>query len=96
MDLPAANRIDLRERIFLDAFTEDSIEALKCLVKGIAICLRHSGATALTFIGFSILSMCLLPLLGQNFFPSVDAGQFDLHVRVRSGTRMRKPLARWT
>jgi AcrB/AcrD/AcrF family len=54
----------------------------------LSICLRHSGATALTFIGFSILSMCLLPLLGQNFFPSVDAGQFDLHVRVRSGTRI--------
>jgi multidrug efflux pump subunit AcrB len=32
--------------------------------------------------------MCLLPLLGQNFFPSVDAGQFDLHVRMRSGTRI--------
>jgi multidrug efflux pump subunit AcrB len=54
----------------------------------LSICLRHPGTTALTFIGFSILSMCLLPLLGQNFFPSVDAGQFDLHVRVRSGTRI--------
>jgi multidrug efflux pump subunit AcrB len=54
----------------------------------LSICLRHSGTTALIFIGFSILSMCLLPLLGQNFFPSVDAGQFDLHVRVRSGTRI--------
>jgi multidrug efflux pump subunit AcrB len=54
----------------------------------LSICLRHSGTTALIFVGFSILSMCLLPLLGQNFFPSVDAGQFDLHVRVRSGTRI--------
>src|ERR1700751_3515593 len=54
----------------------------------LSICLRHSGTTALIFIGFSIVSMCLLPLLGQNFFPSIDAGQFDLHVRVRSGTRI--------
>ena len=54
----------------------------------LSICLRRSGTTALIFIGFSILSMCLLPLLGQNFFPSIDAGQFDLHVRVRSGTRI--------
>jgi multidrug efflux pump subunit AcrB len=54
----------------------------------LSICLRHSGTTALIFIGFSVLSMCLLPLLGQNFFPSIDAGQFDLHVRVRSGTRI--------
>jgi multidrug efflux pump subunit AcrB len=54
----------------------------------LSICLRHPGTTALIFIGFSMLSMCLLPLLGQNFFPSVDSGQFDLHVRVRSGTRI--------
>src|ERR1700741_4845452 len=54
----------------------------------LSVCLRHPGTTALTFIGFAILSMCLLPLLGQNFFPSIDAGQFDLHVRVRSGTRI--------
>ena len=60
----------------------------------LGICLRHSGITALTFIGFSILSMCLLPLLGQNFFPSVDAGQFDLHVRVRSGTRIEETARR--
>ena len=60
----------------------------------LSICLRHSGITALTFIGFSILSMCLLPLLGQNFFPSVDAGQFDLHVRVRSGTRIEETARR--
>jgi multidrug efflux pump subunit AcrB len=60
----------------------------------LSICLRHSGITALTFIGFSILSMCLLPFLGQNFFPSVDAGQFDLHVRVRSGTRIEETARR--
>jgi multidrug efflux pump subunit AcrB len=60
----------------------------------LSICLRHSGSTALIFIGFSILSMCLLPLLGQNFFPSVDAGQFDLHVRVRSGTRIEETARR--
>src|ERR1700756_1175973 len=54
----------------------------------LSICLKHSGTTALIFIGFSVVSMCLLPLLGQNFFPSIDAGQFDLHVRVRSGTRI--------
>src|ERR1700751_4608237 len=34
----------------------------------LSICLRHSGTTALIFIGFSVVSMGLLPLLGQNFF----------------------------
>jgi multidrug efflux pump subunit AcrB len=60
----------------------------------LSICLRHSRITALTFIGFSLLSMSLLPFLGQNFFPSVDAGQFDLHVRVRSGTRIEETARR--
>jgi multidrug efflux pump subunit AcrB len=60
----------------------------------LSVCLRHSGITALTFLSFSLLSMCLLPLLGQNFFPSVDAGQFDLHVRVRSGTRIEETARR--
>jgi multidrug efflux pump subunit AcrB len=60
----------------------------------LCICLRHPGTTASTFIGFSVLSMGLLPFLGQNFFPSVDAGQFDLHVRVRSGTRIEETARR--
>jgi multidrug efflux pump subunit AcrB len=30
----------------------------------------------------------LLPSLGQDFFPSVDAGQFKIHVRARTGTRI--------
>jgi multidrug efflux pump subunit AcrB len=30
----------------------------------------------------------LIPLLGQDFFPSVDAGIFRLHVRARTGTRI--------
>jgi multidrug efflux pump subunit AcrB len=35
----------------------------------LAVCLRYPGRTAGTFIGFSVLSMGLLPFLGQNFFP---------------------------
>jgi multidrug efflux pump subunit AcrB len=32
--------------------------------------------------------LLLLPRLGQDFFPAVDTGQFRLHVRARSGTRI--------
>jgi len=32
--------------------------------------------------------LCLFPFLGRDFFPSVDAGQFSLHVRVPAGTRL--------
>ena len=30
----------------------------------------------------------LLPWLGRDFFPTVDAGQVRLHLRARSGTRI--------
>jgi len=33
-------------------------------------------------------SLLLIPVLGQDFFPSVDAGIFRLHVRTHTGTRI--------
>jgi multidrug efflux pump subunit AcrB len=51
-------------------------------------CLRHTWIVTILFIGFAGLSMCLVPWLGQDFFPSVDAGQFTMHVRTKSGTRI--------
>ena len=33
-------------------------------------------------------SSLLVPWLGQDFFPSVDAGQFKLHLRAQTGTRI--------
>ncbi len=35
-----------------------------------------------------LVSLCLLPFLGRDFFPAVDAGQFRLHVRAPAGTRL--------
>jgi CzcA family heavy metal efflux pump len=52
-------------------------------------CLHHQRAFLLIFLGFCLASVVLLlPWLGQDFFPSVDAGQFKLHIRARTGTRI--------
>ncbi len=40
------------------------------------------------FLGACLLSMGLLLTIGQDFFPSVDAGQFRLHMRARTATRI--------
>ena len=48
----------------------------------------HRGAFAFVFLGFCVLSGGLVFLLGRDFFPSVDAGQFRLHVRGRAGLRI--------
>src|SRR6202045_2917959 len=40
------------------------------------------------FLSFCVASWILVPFLGQNFFPAVDAGTFRLHVRAPTGTRI--------
>jgi multidrug efflux pump subunit AcrB len=50
--------------------------------------LGHRGTFVVLFLAFCAGSWMLVPKLGQDFFPSVDAGQFRLHVRAHSGTRI--------
>ncbi len=40
------------------------------------------------FLACIVPSFVLVPFLGQNFFPSVDAGQILIHVRAQVGTRI--------
>jgi CzcA family heavy metal efflux pump len=48
----------------------------------------HRRAFVTGFLGFCVLSGGLALLLGRDFFPKVDAGQFRLHVRGRAGLRI--------
>jgi multidrug efflux pump subunit AcrB len=53
------------------------------------LCVNHAGVFLTLFLAFAILSAIgLYPFLGQDFFPSVDSGQFKLHVRAHTGTRI--------
>ncbi len=53
------------------------------------LCVARPVVFMLLFFGFTITSAVLLfPFLGQDFFPSTDAGRFTLHVRARTGTRI--------
>ncbi len=54
----------------------------------LASCFEHRKPFALCFLGFCIASWLLIQALGHDFFPSVDAGQFLLHMRARTGTRI--------
>jgi multidrug efflux pump subunit AcrB len=40
------------------------------------------------FIAVCVSAVVLVPFLGQDFFPSTDTGQFKLHVRAKTGTRI--------
>lgn len=48
---------------------------------------------AIGFIAVVLISLGLAPFLGQNFFPSVDAGQMMLHVRAPVGSRIEETAA---
>jgi multidrug efflux pump subunit AcrB len=50
--------------------------------------LTHRVVFVILFPAFCVGSLALIPQLGQDFFPSVDAGHFRLHVRAASGTRI--------
>ncbi len=52
-------------------------------------CLQHRRAFLVGFVAACVVSVAfLIPWLGQDFFPAVDAGQFKLHLRARTGTRI--------
>ena len=40
------------------------------------------------FLGICLCAFLLEPFLGQDFFPSSDNGEFILHVRAKTGTRI--------
>jgi len=40
------------------------------------------------FLLVCLTAAALIPWLGQDFFPNIDSGQFILHVRAKTGTRI--------
>jgi len=50
--------------------------------------LHHRGVFMAIFAGMAFGSMLLIPFLGRNFFPEVDAGQIKVHVRGPTGLRV--------
>jgi multidrug efflux pump subunit AcrB len=50
--------------------------------------INHRQLFVIVFLAFCIFSFVLLPLVGRDFFPSVDSGEFKLHMRAATGTRI--------
>jgi multidrug efflux pump subunit AcrB len=75
-------RFQLGFEHFFDAFRGGYHRVLE-------LCVTHARLFLLGFLGFAIASAAFLyPFLGQDFFPSVDSGQFKMHVRAHTGTRI--------
>ena len=54
----------------------------------LTLALHHRPTFVVGFLAFVVASFAMVPYLGQNFFPSVDAGQILMHVRLQVGTRL--------
>jgi CzcA family heavy metal efflux pump len=52
------------------------------------LALGHRRVFVFGFLAFVVVSFALVPFLGRNFFPAVDAGQILMHARGRVGTRI--------
>ena len=50
--------------------------------------LANRRSVTLGFASLVVFSALLIPVIGQDFFPVVDAGQIRLHMRAPAGTRL--------
>jgi multidrug efflux pump subunit AcrB len=84
---PTTQRVSLLQRLYR-AFDQRFERVRRAYTLALSALLSHRRGFAIQFMGFCLLSCLLFPLLGRDFFPSVDAGQIRLHLRAPTGTRI--------
>jgi multidrug efflux pump subunit AcrB len=57
--------------------------------------LAHRAGVLTAFMAFSVASLGLVFLVGEDFFPSVDSGQIKLHAQAPAGTRIEETERRF-
>jgi CzcA family heavy metal efflux pump len=68
---------------------EARFERIRLGYRGLLVMAMQARAVFLLgFLGFVAVSFLLVPYLGRNFFPSVDAGAILMHARTQVGTRI--------
>jgi multidrug efflux pump subunit AcrB len=55
---------------------------------GLEWALGHRAVTLAVFTAVTVGSLALIPIIGRDFFPYVDSGQMEFHVRPPVGTRI--------
>ena len=68
---------------------ESGFETMRMSYLGtLETCIRRRRLFVPVFLSLCGAAMLLIPWLGRDFFPSTDAGQFNLHFRAKTGTRI--------
>ena len=83
-------------RRFFGAFDRGFVQLRTSYGSWLAGALEHRVAFVTGFLGFVAATVVILvPLLGRDFFPSVDAGLIKLHVRGSPGLRIEETERRF-
>jgi CzcA family heavy metal efflux pump len=61
--------------------------------RNLAVLMEHRKIFVVGFFAACALSFALIPFVGQDFFPTVDNGEFKLHMRAPTGTRLEDTTA---
>jgi multidrug efflux pump subunit AcrB len=69
---------------------EEAFERLRGRYHGVLeSCLHYRGAFLIAFFSACVGSLVLIvPWLGRDFFPTIDSGSFNLHMRAPTGLRI--------
>jgi len=86
-DSTAKAKSSLLQRLYR-SFDQQFERVRRAYTLTLSALLTKRKSFAAPFLGFCVLSFLLYPVLGRDFFPSVDAGQIRLHMRVPTGTRI--------
>jgi multidrug efflux pump subunit AcrB len=70
---------------FIDTHFNDSRDRYHKLLER---ALKSPGTVIIAFLAAYAGSLCLIPFIGQDFFPAVDGGQMRLHIIAPRGSRI--------
>jgi len=86
-DLLATGRRSAFRRV-VDAFNRGFERFRAAYHAVLAWAMMHRRVVLGTAAAFVLLTLLLVPSIGEDFFPQVDGGAFQLHIRAPSGTRL--------
>lgn len=71
-----------------DRFNDGYFWVQKRYTRALRTVLHHRRPALIASIAIMSTAFVLLPFVGRDFFPAVDAGQIKLHIRAQPGTRI--------
>ena len=93
-DVQEHRRASRNPFVRLQAWIDGGFLRLRAAYRGaLETAVARRGWFAAFFLAGCVASLALVPSVGEDFFPSVDTGQFKLHLRATTGTRIEETAA---